>query len=92
MSLFDSIRGAQQRQPQQPQQPQTMQQAMQQLQEGIRQIQQDPRSFVEQAGYNVPAGMTDPHQMVAQIINSGQVTGPRLRMAQAMIQNMGLKL
>ena len=80
MSLYDAIRGAQQ-----PVQPQNIQQALQQ-------IKQDPRSFVEQAGYNVPAGVTDPRQMVAQLMNSGQIPPQRANMIRAVMQRMGLQI
>ena len=77
MNLFDSLGTGSQRQGQNPKI--TAQQAMSQLQS-------DPAGILGQIGLNIPAGMTDPQQMVQHLMQSGQV--PQNRFAQAM-QMMG---
>ena len=79
MSLFDSL-GNQPKQ--QTQQRMTPQQAMQQLRA-------DPAGTLKAAGYNVPAGMSDPQQIVNHLLQSGQVSNPRLQMAQRMMGMLG---
>lgn len=61
MSIFDSLGWKQQQAPHV-----TPQQALSQLQN-------DPSGTLRQCGLNVPAGMTDPHQMVQHLMQSGQL-------------------
>lgn len=77
MSLFDSLGSGNRNQDQSPQI--TAQQAMAQLQG-------DPAGVLRKIGLNIPAGMTNPQQMVQHLMQSGQV--PQSRFAQAM-QMMG---
>lgn len=77
MSLFDSLNSGNQNQGQPSQM--TAQQAMAQLRG-------DPAGVLGQIGLNVPAGMTNPQQMVQHLMQTGQV--PQGRIAQAM-QMMG---
>ena len=64
MSLFDSLKGERKQQPVTP---------MQRLQE----LKQNPVSVLNQAGYNIPEGMTDPMQIAQHLVTSGQVTQKR---------------
>lgn len=77
MSLFDSLGTKNQ---QQEQAPNTK------AQQAMSQLQADPAGVLGQIGLNIPAGMTDPQQMVQHLMRSGQL--PQSRLAQAM-QMMG---
>lgn len=77
MSLFDSLGSGNQPQ----RQPQQMN-----AQKAMAQLRSDPSGVLGQLGLNIPAGMTDPQQMVQHLMQSGQV--PQGRIAQAM-QIMG---
>lgn len=70
MSIFDSLK----LKPQQsaPMSPTQMLQA----------LKQNPVNMLQQAGLNIPEGMTDPQQMVQHLLTSGQIT--QARYAQAM--------
>lgn len=73
MSLFKPNGNGQQNQQMTPQQ-------------AMSQLQADPAGVLKQIGLNIPAGMTNPQQMVQHLLQSGQV--PQSRFAQAM-QMMG---
>lgn len=77
MSLFDSLGSGNQPQ----EQPQQMN-----AQKAMAQLRSDPSGVLGHLGLNIPAGMTDPQQMVQHLMQSGQV--PQGRIAQAM-QMMG---
>lgn len=77
MSLFDSL-GAGPKQ--QGQVPNTK------AQQAMAQLQSDPSGVLGQIGLNIPAGMSNPQQIVQHLMQSGQV--PQSRFAQAM-QMMG---
>lgn len=78
MSMFDRLGQSA------PQQPQGKSR-----EEALREIKADPVGVLRQHGLNVPAGITDPMQMVNHLIQTGQVVGPRLQMVQQMIGRMG---
>lgn len=78
MSMFDRLGQSA------PQQPQGKSR-----EEALREIKADPVGVLRQHGLNVPAGITDPMQMVNHLIQTGQVGGPRLQMVQQMIGRMG---
>lgn len=71
MSLFDSLGNGS---PQQGQQI-TAQQA-------VAQLRADPAGALGQVGFNVPAGMDNPQQIVQHLMQSGQL--PQNRFAQVM--------
>lgn len=48
----------------------------------LQQLRTDPRSFLQQSGLSIPAGMTDPRQIISHLMQSGQV--PQSRYAQAL--------
>lgn len=77
MSIFDSLGAGNQQQGQAPNMK---------AQQAMAQLQADPAGVLGQIGLSVPAGMTDPQQMVQHLMQSGQV--PQNRFAQAM-QMMG---
>ena len=63
------------------------------MQEQLKQLQSNPREFIQRAGMNVPEEMmNDPKQMVMHLINSGQVGGPMLQRILPMIRQMGGKI
>ena len=60
------------------------------MQEALRRLQSDPRSFLQQAGMNVPEElMNNPQAIVKHLINTNQVGGQMLQRIMPMIQNMG---
>ena len=63
------------------------------MQEQLRQLQSNPREFIQRAGLNVPEEMmNDPKQMVMHLINTQQVGGPMLQRILPMIRQMGGKI
>lgn len=60
------------------------------MQEALRMLQSDPRSFLKQAGMNVPEElMNNPQAIVKHLINTNQVGGQMLQRIMPMIQSMG---
>lgn len=59
--------------------------------QAISQIRQNPAAFLQQAGFNIPQGMTDPQQMVQHLLQSGQVNGQQLQAAQQMAGQFGMR-
>ena len=60
------------------------------MQEALRRLQSDPRSFLQQAGMNVPEElMNNPQAIVKHLINTNQVGGQMLQRIMPMIQGMG---
>ena len=51
----------------------------------VDQLKSDPSGILQRAGLNVPAGMNDPRQIINHLLQSGQITNPRLQMAQKMM-------
>ena len=54
----------------------------------MQQLRADPAGFLRQAGLNVPAGITDPQQMINHLMQSGQVSQQRYQQAMQMMQGM----
>lgn len=75
MSIFDQLGQQQAPQPQNP---------MQQMQS----LRADPAAFLKQRGLNIPAGMTNPQQIVQHLMQSGQVGGQKFQQAMRMMQSM----
>lgn len=72
MNLFDNLNNAQNNQ-----QPITLQS-----------LKANPEQALRQAGYNIPGGMNDATQIINHLLQSGQVTNPRLQMAQQMLSRL----
>ena len=72
MSLFESLNT-----PQVNRQPITLQS-----------LKSSPGQALKQAGYNIPDGMHDAQQIINHLLQSGQVTNPRLQMAQQMLSRL----
>ena len=59
------------------------------MQEALRRLQSDPRSFLQQAGMNVPEElMNNPQAIVKHLINTNQVGGQMLQRIMPMIRQM----
>ena len=60
------------------------------MQEALRRLQSDPRSFLQQAGMNVPEElMNNPQAIVKHLINTNQVGGQMMQRVMPMIRQMG---
>lgn len=57
-------------------------------QEAMQQLRGNPSETLRQAGLTIPAGMNDPQQIINHLLHSGQVSNPRLQMAQRMMGMM----
>lgn len=69
MSLFDSMNVPQ----------------MNRQQITLQSLKSNPEQVLKQAGYNIPGGMHDAQQIINHLLQSGQVTNPRLQMAQQLL-------
>ena len=52
----------------------------------LQQIRQNPAAILQRAGLNIPAGMTDPQQIVQHLMQSGQVSQQRYQQAMQMMR------
>lgn len=52
----------------------------------MQQLRQDPVGMLQRAGLNVPAGMTDPQQIINHLMQSGQVSQQRYQQALQMMR------
>ena len=75
MSIFESLGNAQKPQAVNPQQ------AMQMLKS-------NPAQELKRAGYSIPAGMNNPTQILQHLLQSGQLTNPRLNALGQMAMNL----
>ena len=48
-------------------------------------IQQDPGAYLQQRGFQIPGGMTDPRQITQHLLRTGQVGGGRLQAVMRML-------
>ena len=76
MSLFDSLGGNNSPTPTNPMQM-------------LSQLKGNPAQMLKQAGYNIPANMNNPQEIINHLLNSGQVNNSRLNMAQQMARQFG---
>jgi hypothetical protein len=51
----------------------------------MNRIQHDPAAYLQQRGFSIPAGMTDPRQITQHLLRSGQVGNQRLQMVMRML-------
>ena len=59
------------------------------MQEQLRQLQSNPKEFLQKAGMNVPEEvLNNPQAMVMHLIQTGQVNSPALQRIMPMIRNM----
>lgn len=52
----------------------------------LSQLKQNPLSLLGKAGYNIPANMNDPRQIIQYLTQSGQINQSQLNQAQQMAQ------
>ena len=76
MSLFDSLGGNNAPAPTNPMQM-------------LSQLKGNPAQMLKQVGYNIPANMNNPKEIINHLLNSGQVNNSRLNMAQQMARQFG---
>ena len=55
----------------------------------LSQLKGNPAQMLKQAGYNIPANMNNPQEIINHLLNSGQVNNSRLNMAQQMARQFG---
>ena len=59
------------------------------MQSQLKQLQENPREFIRNAGVNIPEEiMRDPKAMVQHLIMTGQVSSPILQQIMPMIRQM----
>ena len=51
----------------------------------IGRIQADPGSYLQQRGFTIPQGMTDPRQITQHLLQSGQIGSGRLQQVMRML-------
>lgn len=78
MSLFDSL-GGNNAHANAPANPMQM----------LSQLKGNPSQMLKQAGYNIPANMNNPQEIINHLLNSGQVNNSRLNMAQQIARQFG---
>lgn len=60
------------------------------MQNALRQLQSNPKEFLQKAGMNVPDEMlNNPQAIVMHLIKTGQVNSPVLQRIMPMIRQMG---
>lgn len=52
----------------------------------LNQLKQNPLGLLRQAGYNVPANLSNPQQIIQHLTQTGQVNQAQLNQAQQMAQ------
>lgn len=57
----------------------------------LPQLKSNPLALLRQAGFNVPANMSNPQAIIQHLMNSGQISQQQLTQAQQMAQNFGIK-
>ena len=63
------------------------------MQEQLRQLQANPKEFLQKAGVNVPEEMLgNPQAMVMHLMQTGQVKNPMMQRAMQMARQMGLRI
>lgn len=55
----------------------------------LTQLKQNPMSLLSRAGYNIPANLTDPQQIIQHLTQTGQINQNQLNQAQQMAQMFG---
>ena len=61
------------------------QQKPQDMRTEMGRIQQDPGAYLQQRGFTIHAGMTDPKMITQHLLRTGQVGGSRLQMVMKML-------
>lgn len=61
-----------------------------QMMQMLQQLKGNPMQFLAQRGIQIPQGMTNPQQIVQQMLNSGRVTQAQVDQARQMAMNSGM--
>lgn len=77
MSIFEKLHQKGQQQPRQISQ--------EEMRTEIGRIQADPGAYLQQRGFTIPQGMTDPRQITQHLLQSGQVGQGRLQQVMRML-------
>ena len=77
MGLFDRLTN--------PQAPQAHQPTQEEIAQEARRVSADPAGYLKPLGYSIPQGMTDPRQITRHLLQTGQVTPPRLQQVMRML-------
>ena len=77
MSIFEKLHQQGQQQPRQISQDE--------MRTEIGRIQADPGAYLQQRGFTIPQGMTDPRQITQHLLQSGQVGQGRLQQVMRML-------
>lgn len=77
MSIFEKLHQQGQQQPRQISQ--------EEMRTEIGRIQADPGAYLQQRGFTIPQGMTDPRQITQHLLQSGQVGQGRLQQVMRML-------
>lgn len=54
-------------------------------QQALSQLRANPAAMLKQAGLSIPAGMNNPQEIINHLLRSGQISNPRLQMAQRLL-------
>ena len=57
----------------------------------LGQLRSNPLGMLQKAGYNIPANLTDPQQIVRHLTQTGQINQNQLNQAQQMAQMLNIK-
>ena len=57
--------------------------------QAMQQLRSDPAGFLRQAGLNVPAGISEPQQLINHLMQSGQVSQQQYQQAMQMMGRFG---
>ena len=61
------------------------QQGQQDMRGEVSRIQQNPAGYLQQRGFSIPQGMTDPRQITQHLLRTGQVGGQKLQAVMRML-------
>jgi hypothetical protein len=56
----------------------------------LQQLRNNPAQFLAQRGIQIPGGMTDPNQIIQQLMNSGRVSQQQYEQARQMAMQFGM--
>ena len=54
-------------------------------QQAFSQLRANPAAMLKQAGLSIPTGMSNPQEIINHLLRSGQISNPRLQMAQRLL-------
>ena len=57
----------------------------------LTQLKQNPLALLQKAGFNIPANINNPQQIIQHLTQTGQINQNQLNQAQQMAQMFGIK-